>query len=244
MGYSTQFTGTLTITPPLNPHEIDYLDRFSDVRHMNRTNGPYYIGRDEADVLNGNQPPAGQPGLWCDWSATPDGTGLHWTGAEKTYNTVEWVQYLIDHFLKAGAAAAGQVGFGPFTFDHVVSGEVHAQGDTADDAWTLVVADNVVSKREPGAAEDPDSAAVAALTAAGCETWLLTPQTINAVDDTVDSYGIYAKGYWEEVDGRLTVTGLRVGSGPDRVVVRFGDWLVRHRNGDWGVLHAAQTPAP
>ena len=71
--------------------------------------------------------------------------------------------------------------------------------------------------------------------AADCITWLVTPETITAVDDAVDSYGTYAKGFFEWVDGRTTVVGLRVGSGPDRVVARFGDTLVRHPDGRWSV---------
>lgn len=74
-----------------------------------------------------------------------------------------------------------------------------------------------------------------AAAAADCVTWLVTPQTIAAVDDAVDQYGVYAKGYFEFVDGRTTVVGLRVGSGPDRVVARFGDTLVRHPDGRWSV---------
>ncbi len=72
-------------------------------------------------------------------------------------------------------------------------------------------------------------------------TWLVTPDTITAVDDAVDSYGVYAKGYFEWVDGRTTVVGLRVGTGEDRVVARFGDVLVRHSDGRWSVRPAAAT---
>lgn len=77
--------------------------------------------------------------------------------------------------------------------------------------------------------------------ATDCTTWLVTPETIAAVDDAVDGYGTYAKGYFEWVDGRTAVVGLRVGSGPDRVVARFGDTLVRHPDGRWSV-RPAPTP--
>ncbi|MEE4493546.1 DUF6011 domain-containing protein [Streptomyces sp. BE230] len=71
-----------------------------------------------------------------------------------------------------------------------------------------------------------------------CTSWLVTPQTITAVDDAVDAYGTYAKGFFECVNGRTTVVGLRVGSGSDRVVARFGDTLVRHPDGRWSVRSA------
>lgn len=76
------------------------------------------------------------------------------------------------------------------------------------------------------------------LEAAGCKTWQLTQRNIGDIDDRVDRDGVYAKGYWETVDGKLTVTGLRIGSGPDRIVARFGDFVVRHPDGRWSVRKA------
>jgi hypothetical protein len=78
-----------------------------------------------------------------------------------------------------------------------------------------------------------------ALEAAGCKTWQLTERSIGRIDDAVDRDGIYAKGYWQEVDGTLTVVGLRIGSGGDRLVARFGDTVIRHPDGRWSV-----HPAP
>ncbi len=86
------------------------------------------------------------------------------------------------------------------------------------------------------------TAAITDLEAAGCRTWQLTPRTLARIDDDIDQYGVYAKGYWEQVDGKLTVTGLRVGAGPDRVVAHFGDWIVRHPDGRWSV-HPAPAAA-
>lgn len=152
MGYSTEYTGTVTVNPPLGPVEIAYLNAFSETRRMQRSNGPYFVegsgpfgqGRD-GDVLDSNAPAAGQPGLWCNWVPTEDGSGIEWNGVEKFYYGREWMQYLIDHFLKAGGEAKGQPGFEGFTFDHVLNGVLDAQGDESDDAWQLTVADNLVS---------------------------------------------------------------------------------------------------
>ena len=74
--------------------------------------------------------------------------------------------------------------------------------------------------------------------AAGCATWEVTESSVNRVDDELDRLGVYAKGYWQEVDGKLTVVGLRVGTGETRVVAHFGDWLVMHPDGSFTV-HAA-----
>jgi hypothetical protein len=81
-------------------------------------------------------------------------------------------------------------------------------------------------------------APVVALEQAGCRTWQVTPRSIRAVDDAVDAYNVFAKGYWQTVDGKLTVVGLRVGTGNDRVVAFWGDWLIRHPDGQFTV-HAA-----
>lgn len=76
------------------------------------------------------------------------------------------------------------------------------------------------------------------LEAEGCRTWQLTPRNIAAVDDVVDRDGIYAKGYFES-DGTKTVcVGLRIGTGETRIVARFGDHVIRDRDGRWSVRHA------
>lgn len=153
MGYTTDFEGTITVEPPLNPAEIAYLRKFAGTRRMDRANGPYYTGgtgyagqgRDE-DVRNYNAPPAGQPGLWCQWVPTDDGTGIEWDQGEKFYEAEAWMRYLIDHFLKDGAEAQGQPGFESFLFGHVLNGTITAQGEDPGDRWDLVVTDNVVSR--------------------------------------------------------------------------------------------------
>lgn len=174
MGYTTDFTGHVTVTPPLNQHEITYLTRFSDSRRMRRSKGPYHadpsnqFGPQHHDVYDiyDDTPPPGQPGLWCWWVPTQDGTAITWNGAEKFYAPADWMAYLIDTFLKPAATVAvelralqgtASVGRAPapgwiyppefdhFTFDHVVNGMIHASGQAPGDRWRLVVRDNVVS---------------------------------------------------------------------------------------------------
>lgn len=150
MGYTTEFKGRIEIEPPLSPAEIAYLTKFSDTRRMERKNGPYYCGTgyggqdNEPDIINYNGPPEGQPGLWCQWVPTEDGTALEWNGAEKFYNSAEWMAYLIDHFLKPGAIgknADGSVVFG----DHICNGTILAQGEDIEDRWLLSVDGNMVN---------------------------------------------------------------------------------------------------
>ncbi len=75
------------------------------------------------------------------------------------------------------------------------------------------------------------------------ETWVLTRENLNEIDDRTDADGLYAKGYWEQVDGKLAVTGLRIGTGESRVVACFGDTVVRSPRGRWSVV-AADAAAP
>lgn len=168
MGYTTEFEGRINIEPPLNPHEIDYLTRFSESRRMDRTNGPYYIGggsmgqAHEADIIDYNRPHSSQPGLWCNWVPTPDGTALVWDGMEKFYDSVEWMIYLINYFLRPDAITSptGHMEIVPagsrplpeefrhFTYDHILSGVIHAQGEEDDDEWLLHVMDNRVVRTD------------------------------------------------------------------------------------------------
>jgi len=155
MGYDTQFTGRVTVAPPLNPREIAYLRKFANTRRMERANGPYYVdgtgpygqGRD-ADIIDYNQPPAGQPGRWCGWVPTETGETIEWNSVEKFYEATAWMQYLVDHFLKPGSHAQGQPGFEHFTFNHVLNGTIDAQGEDPDDTWQLIVKDNEVTSTE------------------------------------------------------------------------------------------------
>lgn len=151
MGYTTEFSGSINVDPPLNEAEIDYLKRFAESRRMKRKNGPYYIGTgssgqdQEPDIEDYNRPPDGQPGLWCQWVPNDNGTEIEWDGGEKFYNSPEWMQYIIDHFLAPGAKAKSELPF--LQANHVLNGEIEAQGEESDDRWLLVVKDNKVTTK-------------------------------------------------------------------------------------------------
>lgn len=153
MGYTTYFDGEIAVTPPLNEVERAYLTKFANSRRMLRERGPYFVdgegfhGQDRTeDVHDHNAPPEGQPGLWCQWVPNEDGTAIEWDQGEKFYDAPEWMAYLIEHFLQPGAHAAssGETQFAGFTFDHVLNGEITAEGEESYDRWRLVVTDNAV----------------------------------------------------------------------------------------------------
>lgn len=164
MGYTTDFIGRVKIDPPLNADEISYLTSFAETRRMHREAGPYYTASDgfrgqghDGDVIDYNSPGPEQPGLWCQWVPTEDGTALEWDGGEKFYYAEEWMRYLIDTFLKPDAAVYSELGgehnvdgriypieFNNFAFDHVVNGVIEAFGEESGDIWRLTVTNNVV----------------------------------------------------------------------------------------------------
>lgn len=148
MGYTTEFSGQIEIVPPLNRFEIEFLKKFNRTRRMNRANGPYFVDGtgsygqgEDPDILDHNRPPAGQPGLWCQWTPTEDGKYIEWDGGEKFYEADEWMKYIIDHFIGSNPLAKSEL---PFLDGHVCNGEIEAQGEESDDRWKLVVTDNVV----------------------------------------------------------------------------------------------------
>lgn len=87
-------------------------------------------------------------------------------------------------------------------------------------------------------AECAHCAPLVELEAEGCRTWQLTPRNITAVDDEVDRDGIYAKGYFEWDGSKTVCVGLRIGTGESRIVARYGDHVIRDRDGRWSVRHA------
>lgn len=167
MGVHYEFLGHVTIDPPLNAAEREYLIAFSASRRWDRPSGPYTVPahpREEdyaaegvpsnpphppvrgAGPWPGNRPSAGQPGLWCDWTPCPKGCCLSHNGAEKFYGAGEWLRYVIDHFLRPGAEArrSGLACFEGFTFDHTCSGIVAMERRDVRELSLLHVTDNTV----------------------------------------------------------------------------------------------------
>lgn len=154
MGFTTDFIGHLDIAPPLNDEEVEYLTAFTSSRRCLREGGEYAVpdnphaeDPDDFAADTYNTPPPGQPQLWCDWEVCWDGCCLTWSGNEKSYQMTRWLSYLIEHFLKPGARAAGCPGFEGFTFDHVVSGQVVGCRRDNKELFSIVVTDNRVREK-------------------------------------------------------------------------------------------------
>lgn len=159
MGYTTWFTGGLEFDKPVSEELANYINKFSEVRHMSRDEekimrlcpdwekycfngnlgpgGQYFVGGDEicaresldTSILDYNYPPKTQPGLWCQWVI--DGNELVWDQGEKFYEYEEWLIYLIDNFI----APSG----------YKLNGEIEFQGEDEEDFGTIRVVDNEVN---------------------------------------------------------------------------------------------------
>ena len=159
MGYSTDFSGSFSVSPALGSDMIAFLEAFSETRRMCRNasmikdiypdwedncffgelgeEGAYFVGgggfagQDHDDsIIDYNDPPQGQPGLWCQWIPSDDGTEIMWDGGEKFYHYTEWLEYIIDNFLAPNGYA--------------LNGEVYWYGEESDDIGKIIVSDNQV----------------------------------------------------------------------------------------------------
>lgn len=123
MGYTTDFEGKISLSRALTEEEAHYITQFSGTRRMGRdaticqefddpvresvglpigTEGEFCVydyGYKDRSVVDHNQPPSTQPGLWCQWVPSKDLTSLEWDGGEKFYCYFEWLIYIHDHML-------------------------------------------------------------------------------------------------------------------------------------------------
>ena len=154
MGYSTDYIGHIDIEPPLNDAEVEYLIAFGKSRRNLRDGGPYEVpGNPDAELRDPPRGEAynirapGQPNLWCDWTPCWDGCCIAWNGTEKSYSMIEWLRYLIAHFLRPGAKASDDQRFSEFTFDHRLTGVVVGCRRDNKELLAVTVRDNRVTTR-------------------------------------------------------------------------------------------------
>jgi len=96
--------------------------------------GEYYTGDDSIGVLDQNSPASTQPGLWCQWVLSKDGTELKWDGGEKFYEYVAWMEYLIANF------------FIPWGIK--LNGKITWSGEDSEDLGVIKVVNNKVTAKE------------------------------------------------------------------------------------------------
>lgn len=163
MGYTTEFAGQIMLDKPLSAELKEFFETFLQTRHMKRDvskiqgeklkssihnligfpvgeEGEFFcdpeaenMGQDHTpDVTDYNNPPKNVPGLWCGWTFGKD--CIEWDGAEKFYDYVEWLEYIINTFLKPAG--------------YVCNGSMKWRGEDFNDMGVIEVKDNVVTTRE------------------------------------------------------------------------------------------------
>ncbi|MBO2945622.1 hypothetical protein JJQ72_16710 [Paenibacillus sp. F411] len=155
MGYTTIFAGQYKLNKPLDDKTNELLQGLARTRRMKRDpeiledlgfgkaeifgiEGEFFIDPEKHDpfrncpsVVDHNEPPATQPGLWLQWVPTEDRQSLVWDKGEKFYEAGSWIIYLIERILSPKG--------------YVVNGIVNAQGQHRDDRWRIEVKGNKVS---------------------------------------------------------------------------------------------------
>ena len=154
MGYSTIFSGVFKLDRPLKAEHAAYLRRFTETRRMKRdaniavnfpdpvriavelpigNEGEYFVGgiddHDES-VINGNNPPGEQPGLWCHWVPGGNDDTIEWDEGEIFYKHKKWIKYLIVHFIAP--------------WGYILNGEVKWQGEHFQDTGIILIKNNSV----------------------------------------------------------------------------------------------------
>lgn len=138
MGYTTTFTGKFKCEPALNAAQVAYLTRFSETRRMKRDEkivesfadplrvavglpvgeeGEFFVGDGEnfgqnrdASIIDFNCAPSTQQHFWCDWRPSANGKHIAWSGGEKFYGYVQWIEYIQNSILnKWGVKLSGAV---------------------------------------------------------------------------------------------------------------------------------------
>lgn len=155
MGLHTDYLGSIRIDPLLNADEVAFLRSVNATRHCGDVADPLDVAEHPqadgppADVRAANTVRPGRPGLWCPWTACLQGCCLRWDGAEKPYQPERWLTYLIDTYLRPGAALAGDLRAAALglTFDHVLDGMLVGERAETTELFALEVRSNVVRRK-------------------------------------------------------------------------------------------------
>lgn len=170
MGYTTNFSGKFNVEPRVSESHATYINKFAETRRMKRDSqkameledpvrlavglpigleGDYFVGGSglagqdrDASVINHNDPPDTQPGLWCQWVINEQCDALEWDGGEKFYHYVQWLEYVIERFLDP--------------WGYKLNGIVHWQGEDPSDIGTISVQNNEIEVTEHTWGQQPE----------------------------------------------------------------------------------------
>jgi hypothetical protein len=148
MGFNTDYLGHLTVTPRLNPAEVQWLLGFAAWGGI-RDGDPFSLPmnpRAELDAVfaagRGAVPsPAGIPRGVSDWQVCGDGGRIVWRRSDKSNDAVQTLDFLVSHYLGPDALAqqADNPDFAAFTFDHRLDGVIAGCRHDTDELFLLEV---------------------------------------------------------------------------------------------------------
>ena len=120
MGFSTIYLKPFQLDRPLTPEQVEELVEFNETEHEDENGEPGGEGK--------------PPTYYCQWVPTADRAGLEWDKNEKFYFGAEWLEYLIEHYIKP--------------WGYTLNGESPWYIDDFEAGGILRVTDNVVSQEE------------------------------------------------------------------------------------------------
>jgi hypothetical protein len=86
MGFSTIYLKSFQLDRPLTPEQAEELIEFNETEHEDENGEPGGEGK--------------PPTYYCQWVPTADRAGLEWDKNEKFYFGPEWLEYLIEQYIK------------------------------------------------------------------------------------------------------------------------------------------------
>lgn len=126
MSFRIEFQGNFVLNPRLTPCQVEYLRKFSETRRMQRSESiaeemqdpvrnavglpigseaEYFVGglgdcgQDTDNSVLKDYPPTSQPSYFCPWKPSEDGNFIEWNGCGVAGDDIEWLKYMIKHFL-------------------------------------------------------------------------------------------------------------------------------------------------
>ncbi|WP_392542459.1 hypothetical protein [Oryzobacter telluris] len=155
MGFNTEYLGHLTITPPLNDAEAEWLRGFADWQAL-PDGDPFALPMNPRAALSKAFADAG--GVMSSRRAIPYGVGhwrvcehgdrIEWHRADKSNDAVQTLSFLVEYYLgpEARARDCGSADFAGFTFDHHLDGVIAAVRQDTEEMFLLRVQRSAITR--------------------------------------------------------------------------------------------------
>jgi len=116
MGYATQFEGRFDLNRELTD---DHQQALADLAEKGFAGAKGMPSSDRGSDV-----------VYCQWRPTNDRRGIEWDRGEKFYKYLEWLQYIIDHYLQP--------------WGYKLNGSVEWSGADSDDQGIIRVTNNCI----------------------------------------------------------------------------------------------------